>query len=65
MSKLPLMENHELHGGILGVGVTVALKISGRPLGESATMGGMVGGLAVAYMKTFGHPEFLRQLIKR
>jgi hypothetical protein len=65
MSKVPLEENHTLHGTVFGVGVSAVLKLSGRPLGESITVGGMAGTLATAYMKTFGHPDFLQQFKKK
>lgn len=65
MDKLvPFEKNHELHGGLLGVGVSLILTASGRPFSESLTIGGTAGLIATAYMKSFGHPDFLKQHMK-
>jgi len=61
-SLVPFEQNHELHGALLGLGVCVAWKAAGRPLGESLTVGGITGTIATAAMKTYGHPDFLRKL---
>jgi len=56
-SLIPLEQNHELHGALLGVGVGLALKVvGGRSWSESLSIGGVTGTLATAAMKTYGHP---------
>jgi hypothetical protein len=61
--SVPLNENHELHGALLGVAVCVVLKVGGRSIGESLAAGTMAGALGTAAMKTFGHPDILSSML--
>lgn len=66
MEKLvPFEQNHQLHGALLGVGVSLVLTASGRPFSESLTVGGTAGLIATAYMNSFGHPDFLKQQLNK
>ena len=61
--SVPLEKNHELHGLLLGLVVASVFGFSGRDLGTSLTAGSVVGAIAVALMKTFGHPNFFLGLM--
>ena len=62
--SVPFEENHELHGALLGLTTAVALRTVGRPFAESLTVGTAVGALATAGMKTYGHPDFVKRMVK-
>ena len=64
MSKtIPLEENHELHGLLMGVATAIAIRSCGYETSTSLAIGGTTGTLAAAYMKTFGHPELVKALL--
>jgi len=63
--SVSLRENYELQGAVIGLGVTASLKIAGRSLSESLTIGSAVGMVTAASMKTFGQPEIVKQIVNR
>ncbi len=63
--SVSIEQNHELHGAMMGVVTAVVMKVSGQTLSDSLTAGSMVGVVATAAMKTFGHPNFLIDMIKK
>ena len=57
---------HELHGALIGIGTAIGSKVFfNRPWEESLGWGAAVGAVATGYMKAYGHPKIISELIKQ